>query len=99
MAGLLPLNIKPLNPVSDLNEVHLMAGQGLTLLYTVKATTNKPEETSGIYFHVQRLEGANVVSTSQYIYQFTFFMNNIYYRFGAGNGTTISWTEWTSIPT
>ena len=103
VAGLLPLNIKPLNPCSDLNEVHLTAGQGLTMLYTVNGTINKPEGSSGIYFHVQRMEGTKAVSTSQLIYQFTILLNNlgqskIFFRFGSGTGTDISWRDWNSVP-
>ena len=95
MAGLLPINQPPLNPVTDMNEVHLTCRQGLTMLYVIAGTQNKPDGISGIYFHAQRLD--NNVSSSQLLYQFTISESKIYLRTGMGNGSGISWREWRII--
>lgn len=95
VAGLLPINQPPLNPVTDMNEVHLTCRQGLTMLYVIAGTQNKPDGISGIYFHAQRLD--NNVSSSQLLYQFSISESKIYLRTGMGNGSGISWREWRII--
>lgn len=83
--------------VDDLNTVHEKANKGISVVYAISSTSNKPiTNANTIYIHMQRL-GAGVVSGSQVICQFCGYTGSLYYRTGHGNGSGIDWQTWKQV--